>query len=381
MIDGIEDQRNLSTIEANFRTIIKNHIAKLLEVKRLYWKSRFKMRSIQLDDENTEFFHAMATQSYRKNFITSLQDEDGTPFQNHDHKAAIIWKSYKDRLGKAINPLMLFNLEEIIQPKDLSELEAPFSMDEIDQVIKDIHSDRAPGPDGFNGLFLKKCWDIIKQDIYTMIWDFFEGNIDIQSINTAFITLIPKITNPIDMNDFRPISLVSLPLKIITKLMANRAQKIITSVIHQNQYGFIKGRNIQDCLGFAFEYIHLCHQSRKPIIILKLDFEKAFDKIEYNAIIAMLKAKGFGPRWINWVTNILNTASTSVLLNGVAGKKLYVKEESDKEILTLHFYISLLLIFFSLLLMLLGQMVKSLSPQIRHMVLTTLLFNMLMILY
>ena len=321
MIDGIEDQRNLSTIEANFRTIIKNHIAKLLEVKRIYWKSRFKMRSIQLDDENTEFFHAMATQSYRKNFITSLQDEDGTPFQNHDHKAAIIWKSYKDRLGKAINPPMLFNLEEIIQPKDLSQLEAPFSMDEIDQVIKDIHSDRAPGPDGFNGLFLKKCWNIIKQDIYTMIWDFFEGNIDTQSINTAFITLIPKITNPIDMNDFRPISLVSLPLKIITKLMANRAQKIITSVIHHNQYGFIKGRNIQDCLGFAFEYIHLCHQSRKSIIILKLDFEKAFDKIEYNAIIAMLKAKGFGPRWINWVTNILNTASTSVLLNGVAGKK------------------------------------------------------------
>ncbi|KAM3260750.1 hypothetical protein ACQJBY_051787 [Aegilops geniculata] len=149
----------------------------------------------------------MATQSYRKNFITSLQDEDGTPFQNHDHKAAIIWKSYKDRLGKAINPPMLFNLEELIQPKDLSELEAPFTMDEIDQVIKYIHSDRAPGPDGFNGLFLKKCWDIIKQDIYTMIWDLFEGNIDIQSINTAFITLIPKITNPIGMNDFRPISL------------------------------------------------------------------------------------------------------------------------------------------------------------------------------
>ena len=93
MIDGIEDQRNLSTIEANFRIIIKNHIAKLLEVKRIYWKSRFKMRSIQLDDENTEFFHAMATQSYRKNFITTINDEDGNPFQNHDHKAAIVWKS------------------------------------------------------------------------------------------------------------------------------------------------------------------------------------------------------------------------------------------------------------------------------------------------
>lgn len=78
-------------------------------------------------------------------------------------------------------------------------------------------------------------------------------------------------------------------------------------------------------MGYAFEYLHLCHQSKKPIIILKLDFEKAFDKIEYKAIIAMLKAKGFGPRWINWVSNILNSASTSVLLNGVAGKKIMCK--------------------------------------------------------
>ena len=63
---------------------------------------------------------------------------------------------------------------------------------------------------------------------------------------------------------------------------------------------------------------------KKTIIILKLDFEKAFDKVEYKAIIAMLKAKGFVPRWINWVTNILHSASTSVLLNGVAGKKNYL---------------------------------------------------------
>ena len=115
------------------------------------------MRSLKLDDENTEFFHAMATQSYRKNFITSINDEDGNPVQNHDHKAAIIWKSFKDRLGKSIEPHMLFNLEEIIQPSDLSALEAPFTMEEIDQVIKDIPSDRAPGPDGFNGAFLKNA--------------------------------------------------------------------------------------------------------------------------------------------------------------------------------------------------------------------------------
>jgi retron-type reverse transcriptase len=158
-----------------------------------------------------------------------------------------------------------------------------------------------------------------------MVNDFYNENIMLDSINTAYITLIPKKSTPMNMNDYRPISLVSLPLKFITKLMANRLQKDIIPILHQNQYGFIKTRNIQDCIAWAFEYLHICHLSKKPIIILKIDFEKAFDKVEYNAILAMLHAKGFGPKWISLVKSILLSASTSVLLNGVPGKKILCK--------------------------------------------------------
>jgi hypothetical protein len=81
---------------------------------------------------------------------------------------------------------------------------------------------------------------------------------------------------------------------------------------------------------------------------LKIDFEKAFNKVEYPAIIAMLKAKGYGPKWIRLVESILHSASTSVLLNGVPGKKLYVKEESGREIHSPHYYLSTLLNCFKL---------------------------------
>lgn len=83
----------------------------------------------------------------------------------------------------------------------------------------------------------------------------------------------------------------------------------------------------------GFWYLQLCHNSKKEIVILKLDFEKAFDRVEHEAMLTIMKHKGFGTILLGWMQNIFNSETSSILLNGVAGKGFIAEEEWDKETL------------------------------------------------
>jgi retron-type reverse transcriptase len=172
---------------------------------------------------------------------------------------------------------------------------------------------------------MKRCWQLIEPDYYRLCADFHSGQVHIESINDSLITLVLKNLNPEAVNDFRPISLLNSSLKIITNILADRLQEVILQLIHKNQYGFIKSRTIHDCLAWCFEYIHQCKHSRRQAIILKLDFEKAFDTVEHSAIIQILEHMGFPPKWVQWINNILSSGTSAVTLNGALGRKFKCK--------------------------------------------------------
>ena len=71
--------------------------------------------------------------------------------------------------------------------------------------------------------------------------------------------LVAKINSPEPVNDYRPISLLNMDIKLLTKLLVDRLQLVILQLLHANQYGFIRSRTIQDCLAWSFDYIHQCH--------------------------------------------------------------------------------------------------------------------------
>jgi hypothetical protein len=268
----------------------------------------------------------MATQRNRRNTISMLKDSDGRVVNDHDEIAALLWSSYRDRMGNSEGINMQFDLPRLINRiQGLEENSQPFLQEEIELVLKQMPPDNSPGPDGFTGLFLKRCWPIIKQDFFKLVQDFHEGTLQLQNINESFITLFPKVHSPESVNDYRPISLTNACLKFLTKLVANRLQQRILSCVHKNQYGFIKSRTIQDCVAWTFEYLYQCHASKKPVVIMKLDFAKAFDTIEHEAIIQVMRHMGFDSKTIQWVKDILSSGTSKILLNGVPGKQFFCK--------------------------------------------------------
>ncbi|MCH80431.1 LINE-1 reverse transcriptase like [Trifolium medium] len=149
------------------------------------------------------------------------------------------------------------------------------------------------------------------------MFDQFQGNSCLpKSFLSYFVTLIPKVNSPFSISDFRPISLLGCLYKLITKVLAKRLAKVIDSVIAPNQSTFIKGRNLVDGVLVVNEMVELAKKSKRECLIFKVDFEKAYNLVDWGFLEYMLQRCGFCEKWIGWIRVCVFAENLSVRVNG-----------------------------------------------------------------
>ncbi|XP_038717940.1 uncharacterized protein LOC120011012 [Tripterygium wilfordii] len=200
-----------------------------------------------------------------------------------------------------------------------SSLVAPFTPEEVRIALFQMAPTKAPGPDGMPALFYQKYWHIVGEVVTTAVLNFLNEGRFCDQINHTLLVLIPKINKPEAVSHFRPISLCNVLYKIISKCLCNRMKGILPKIISESQSAFISGRLISDNIIVANECIHYMKglRSRKEgFMALKLDLSKAYDRVDWRFLEAMMRISGFAPKWIETIMKCITSVSFSVVLNG-----------------------------------------------------------------
>lgn len=286
------------------------------------WKQKSRIQWLKEGEMNTKFFHRSALDRRSSNRILELKNDTGEILKNHNEISALLLDHFKS-IGQEPH----INREKAI--KDLTEaipkiitadqnwaLCRKISMEETEEAIRSMPNDKAPGPDGFTINFYKACWSTVKQDVWEAVEDSRRLGTILKSLNSTFLALIPKTEEAKTPDKFRPIALCNVIYKIISKVIASRLKTILPGIISEEQSGYVEGRQIFDNILLAQEMIHSLHSRKVAGMLMQLDLSKAYDKVSWRYLEAVLKEFGFCSTWIKWVMALIRSPRYSVLVNG-----------------------------------------------------------------
>ncbi|KAL3688213.1 hypothetical protein R1sor_014522 [Riccia sorocarpa] len=199
-------------------------------------------------------------------------------------------------------------------------VEAP-SMEELEDIVKRLPEDKAPGLDGATVEVLTKCWSFMRADCLAMLLSYWQDGVLTICDAKGVIKLLPKNLERQRLRNWRPITLLTLTYKIISKVLAGRLKKILPGLVDERQTGFVDGRSIHDSIllhRFTQEY---AQATKQESVLLKVDFEKAYDRVSHAYLSAVLRQMDFHEDFIQLVIGLLKYGTTVVHTNGLFTKE------------------------------------------------------------
>lgn len=198
-------------------------------------------------------------------------------------------------------------------------LTKPYSEEEVKRALFQMFPTKALGPDGFPAHFFQKQWHLCGEEITKIVIQILKGENSREEINRMFIVLIPKVLNPTSLSHYRPISLCDVVFKIASKVLANRVKQTLPEVISEEQSAFMPGCLITDNVITAYEILHFMKvkkNKKSAFCALKLDMKKAYDRLEWNYLEAMMNKLGFAQSFVAAIMRGVRSVSFFILVNG-----------------------------------------------------------------
>ena len=215
--------------------------------------------------------------------MSIIKDSEGKSYETQDSIKEAVTAHFRNLLTEEkseedYSSILQYMTAEVTQEMN-SKLTQDIEEEEVQKAVWSLHPDKAPGPDGFPISFYREYWQLIKKYLLKMIrWPLQKGKLGGYT-NSTHLALIPKENRPSTFSRFRPISLCNSAYKIITKILSTRLKPLLSSLISENQGGFLPNRHISDSILLVQEAIHSSISRKEKGFVLKLDLANSFDRV------------------------------------------------------------------------------------------------------
>uniref|UniRef100_A0A8C5PG93 Reverse transcriptase domain-containing protein n=1 Tax=Leptobrachium leishanense TaxID=445787 RepID=A0A8C5PG93_9ANUR len=205
-----------------------------------------------------------------------------------------------------------------LTPETALLLDAPLTTEELSDAVKSSKTGKCPGPDGLPLQYYKRFAKILYPRFLVAFNAILEGHTIPSQTQTANISLIPKEGKDAERCDsYRPISLLNCDLKLYAKILATRLTPYVPGLIHQDQVGFVAGREARDNTIRALTIMHRATRQREGLLFLSTDAEKAFDRVNWEFLFATLSQVGLGPNLCTRIRALYSDPTARVCVNGI----------------------------------------------------------------